>query len=181
MWSFFIFSQFLWNHLSDIEQAYSSVQQKNSIEGFYICYRLEIWEKELMHNIMTSLVTLTLKIQGQIIKFRTISFFKVNAMLWIGVDLCNSIFNWNLKWSMSSVTLTHTDLDLCFQGHIRKKWMHNITLVNITIQPYFVISYKNFAMHLCSNYGILLPLKHLSFTDWKNKIYFLYKDNKIFK
>ena len=102
-------------------------------------------------------------------------------MLWIGVDLCNSIFYWNLKWSMSSVTLTHTDLDLCFQGHIRKKWMHNITLVNITIQPYFVISNKHFAMHLCSNYGILLPLKHLSLTDWKNKIYFLYKDNKIFK
>ena len=58
--------------------------------------------------------------------------------------------------------------------------MHNITLVNITIQPYFVLSYKHFAMHLCSNYGILLHLKQLSFTDWKGIINFLYKDNKYF-
>ena len=80
---------------------------------------------------------------------------------------------------MTYVTVTHTDLDLCFQGHINKKWLHNITLINITIQPYFVLSYKHFAMHLCSNNGILLSLKQLS----KGKIrdfLFLYKDNKIF-
>ena len=40
---------------------------------------------------------------------------------------------------------------LCFQGHFNKKGMHNITLVNITIQLYFVLLYKHFAMHLFSN------------------------------
>ena len=86
-------------------------------------------------------------------------------MLRISVDLCYSVFYLNLKWSMLWVTLTHIDLDLCFQGHINKKWMHNITHVNITIQPYFVLSYKHFAIHLRStcNYGILLPFDQLSF------------------
>ena len=61
--------------------------------------------------------------------------------------------------------------------------MHNITLINIKIQPYFVLSYKHFAMHLWSKYGILLSLKQISFIDWKGKIrnfLFIYKDNKVF-
>ena len=132
---------------------------------------------------MTSLVTLTFNIQCEIIKFRTISYFqsKWYAMNWCWFILFDILFK--LKWRMSWVSLTHIDLDLCFQGLINKKWMHNITIFNITIQPYFVLSYKHFAMHLCSNYGILLPLKQLSFIDWKGKIrdfLFLYKDNKIF-
>ena len=67
-------------------------------------FGLVIWKKEIMHNLVNSLVTLPIKIQGQIIKVRTIS--KLNVMLWKCLDLCYSIFYINLKWSSSWVTLT---------------------------------------------------------------------------
>ena len=52
--------------------------------GFlYLLCGLVLREREIMHNLMTSLVTLTLKIQCQIIIFRTIFFpSKCYAMNW---------------------------------------------------------------------------------------------------
>lgn len=96
-------------------------------------------------------------------------------MLWIGVDLGYSRFFSNWNWSMSWITLTH--LDLC-QCHINKKWMRNVVPVNVTIQPYFLLSFRDALMQqICYT----APFKKLSFTDWIGKIcHFLFLYDETF-
>ena len=123
----------------------------------YLLWGLVLWGKVIIHNFITSLVTLILEIQGQIIKLRTIFFCKSECY---AMGLC--------KFKLKYVT-SHFDKHLpwpLFSRSYQWKWMHNNIIVNNAIQPYFVLSYKKLVMHVCSIYGILLTFKQLSLIDW---------------